>query len=276
MSGGAAWHPDPLGWHDFRYWDGRAWTDHVSDNGQPSRDPLSRGARPSFTLPSNVVQLMERFGRHEIDPAAGTDDGYTVFTATQEPLFPFAKGDPERFVRALADACLPAGGWASYGASRTVVNLINTTPPGPDWGRLLDASNDFLRANFVPPLRIPGYAWDRFIATGGTSNTWITLRNPPGRESASITPFTDGETRRVAKLAPAADANLVLVQRRGDEYLALIDARWNDEDPTRSQSDWKRASNLYDLYLDIAWNTQVWDWADPQLEPFFPAPKAVI
>ncbi|TIC83229.1 DUF2510 domain-containing protein [Nocardioides sp. GY 10113] len=36
----AAWHPDPSGRHDLRYWDGSAWTDHVADDGEMSVSPL--------------------------------------------------------------------------------------------------------------------------------------------------------------------------------------------------------------------------------------------
>ena len=36
----ASWHPDPMGRHQLRYWDGNAWTDHVSDNGVQTTDPL--------------------------------------------------------------------------------------------------------------------------------------------------------------------------------------------------------------------------------------------
>ena len=34
------WHADPLGRHQYRYWDGAAWTDAVADNGWQSTDPL--------------------------------------------------------------------------------------------------------------------------------------------------------------------------------------------------------------------------------------------
>jgi hypothetical protein len=34
-----AWVADPTGRHQLRYWDGKAWTDYVADNGQESRDP---------------------------------------------------------------------------------------------------------------------------------------------------------------------------------------------------------------------------------------------
>jgi hypothetical protein len=37
----AGWHTDPTGRHQHRYWDGSAWTEHVSDNGQSAVDPVS-------------------------------------------------------------------------------------------------------------------------------------------------------------------------------------------------------------------------------------------
>jgi Scramblase/Protein of unknown function (DUF2510) len=40
----AAWHPDPMGRHQLRYWDGQAWTEHVSTNGVQSVDPLQPSA----------------------------------------------------------------------------------------------------------------------------------------------------------------------------------------------------------------------------------------
>jgi hypothetical protein len=61
-----AWHPDPSGRHELRWWDGQAWTDRVADGGeirregeaQPepepepepaSADPLGRSLRPRLT-----------------------------------------------------------------------------------------------------------------------------------------------------------------------------------------------------------------------------------
>jgi hypothetical protein len=35
----AGWQPDPHGRHEYRYWDGAAWTDQVSDGGVVSTDP---------------------------------------------------------------------------------------------------------------------------------------------------------------------------------------------------------------------------------------------
>lgn len=35
-----AWHPDPAHRHELRYWDGQRWTEHVSDHGRTSSDPV--------------------------------------------------------------------------------------------------------------------------------------------------------------------------------------------------------------------------------------------
>lgn len=36
----AGWNPDPLGRHELRYWDGTQWTEHVSNAGEQSTDPV--------------------------------------------------------------------------------------------------------------------------------------------------------------------------------------------------------------------------------------------
>jgi hypothetical protein len=36
----ASWLADPSGRHQLRYWDGTRWTEHVSDNGVTSVDPV--------------------------------------------------------------------------------------------------------------------------------------------------------------------------------------------------------------------------------------------
>ena len=39
-SGPPAWHADPTGRHEHRYWDGSQWTEHVSDHGAAAMDPV--------------------------------------------------------------------------------------------------------------------------------------------------------------------------------------------------------------------------------------------
>lgn len=65
---GASWQPDPTGRHDYRYWDGAQWTDHVSDNGVVASDPdltprapeaalQQWSARPDHPTPSSGIRM---------------------------------------------------------------------------------------------------------------------------------------------------------------------------------------------------------------------------
>lgn len=46
MSSPAAWHTDPTGKHDHRWWDGTKWTEHVADAGESKIDHLAPGEAP--------------------------------------------------------------------------------------------------------------------------------------------------------------------------------------------------------------------------------------
>ncbi len=63
MDNPAAWHPDPTGRHQLRYWDGQDWTEHVSDQGVQAIDA-------DLTKKSTLDKLDDAlsFG-NRIDPA---------------------------------------------------------------------------------------------------------------------------------------------------------------------------------------------------------------
>lgn len=74
----ANWYPDPSGKHELRYWDGTRWTDHVSDHGRQSVDPVvDSGAVPTTADTTERVQrqVQERAGL-----TAGAAGGGTLFT----------------------------------------------------------------------------------------------------------------------------------------------------------------------------------------------------
>jgi hypothetical protein len=48
----ASWQPDPSGAHELRYWNGTAWTEHVSDQGTTGQDPLSAELPPPAPAPA--------------------------------------------------------------------------------------------------------------------------------------------------------------------------------------------------------------------------------
>lgn len=77
----ASWQPDPRGRHEYRYWDGTAWTDHVSDQGNVSQDPVDDVTPPAET--AEAPATTSEPDATEVQPAA-----------TQEPE-PVAAAEPE-------------------------------------------------------------------------------------------------------------------------------------------------------------------------------------
>lgn len=47
-----AWHPDPSGKHQYRWWDGTQWSDQVADDRVTSVDPLQASPPPAATVPA--------------------------------------------------------------------------------------------------------------------------------------------------------------------------------------------------------------------------------
>jgi uncharacterized protein YxjI len=78
----AGWHPDPLGRHEHRYWDGGQWTEHVSSHGKQSVDPPEGNAPvPTTKRPTEkIVRDVQKVSGSSGTAPAG---GGTVFT---EPI----------------------------------------------------------------------------------------------------------------------------------------------------------------------------------------------
>ena len=130
-------------------------------------------------LPANVVDMMVEFGRFEYDPQGSDVDGERVWSELQSPLLAFAQSDPAGFVDALAQATIPAGEWAIYGASRTVQNLLDPDFDSPAHDAIREASLQFLRKNGVPNSRLNGYEWRYWLSHGGRTEQWAVGRRPP-------------------------------------------------------------------------------------------------
>jgi uncharacterized protein YxjI len=74
----AGWYPDPLGRYELRYWDGRAWTAHVSTRGQASMDePTGTPAVPTLQRSAEKIRRDVARAGAEAVPASG---GGTVLT----------------------------------------------------------------------------------------------------------------------------------------------------------------------------------------------------
>lgn len=63
----AGWQPDPRGRHEYRYWDGTQWTDHVSDQGEVSSDPVADASPADASRAGSAPAT-------EVHPAAATPD----------------------------------------------------------------------------------------------------------------------------------------------------------------------------------------------------------
>lgn len=76
------WYPDPMGRHEYRYYDGTNWTDHVSSHGRQSVDPLGGAAHiPGRDVSVEKIQkdLQQKIG---LQPGE-VQGGGTIFT---EPI----------------------------------------------------------------------------------------------------------------------------------------------------------------------------------------------
>ena len=235
-----------------------------------------------YALPSNILRMMEQFGRFERNPQGSGEDPGAMGSLMAE-LAPFASTDPKGFLEALTSVVLPVGGWAVYGASRTIWEFLSVSRNSPfshhpAYIALMNAALDFLRANGVPPMMVSRYEWDYWLDNGGTMDTWLPRQPTPSPAEAPINELLPGEVRRVAQMTSAPDSNVILVrQGENGQYAALIDAKWSDEDPRRVQNPWKSAGSLYDLYIQIGLSLQTpWYWCDRELEPYFPLPRPRI
>ena len=86
MDNPAAWHPDPTGRHQLRYWDGQDWTEHVSDQGVQAIDAdLTKKSRLdkiddalSFGNRIDPAKIQQQVG--DISAANIGSGGGTLFT----------------------------------------------------------------------------------------------------------------------------------------------------------------------------------------------------
>jgi hypothetical protein len=92
MSHPAGWYPDPTSRHELRYYDGNAWTDHVSDRGVTATDPvqgrldrfeaaLTVGNEGDPALVQEMVRSTKRHGAGITETVPG--GGGTIF---DEPI----------------------------------------------------------------------------------------------------------------------------------------------------------------------------------------------
>ncbi|MCG5451834.1 hypothetical protein [Micromonospora hortensis] len=228
-------------------------------------------------LPPGTAAMLADFARYEWygeRSGIGPEQAWGMLST----LLPLSQSDPAGLTAALAWEVTPQGGWSAYGASRAVAELLGLGFEGDDAKVVLDGGIRFLRQNGVPPLRVRGYEWNRWVDTGGDVTNWLPTIPPPPPERSGLRELAPGEVRHVATLTADRDSNTLHVCRDDSgAYLALIDARYSDEDPTRSRSQWKQAASLYEVFVNVGLALQSPPhWVSAELEPYIPLPRPSI
>ena len=99
----AAWHPDPLGRYEYRYWDGQRWTEHVANQGVAGVD--ATGLEP----PAAAQQTGSWDPTAEQQPAGGQPVTGWQQGAAQEPQQPAAGPASEPSPEPATGATDPGG-----------------------------------------------------------------------------------------------------------------------------------------------------------------------
>ena len=113
------WYPDPVRRHQYRYWNGTAWTEHVADAGRQSSDPLTPVTPVMPVMPVIVAAPPEK--RHLFRNAAiavgAVALGLTADSTAEGALLDALERETDIATRAeLLDALGRTGGSASLAA----------------------------------------------------------------------------------------------------------------------------------------------------------------
>lgn len=136
------------------------------------RRKSNTGSSNVDSLPPDIVSRMTDFGEYEFSPQTSRQDPSYIWSGIVAPLVPLAQQDPAGFLRDLADAVLPAGGWAVFGGARLVKEVLDGGSDDPSYAAMMSASLDFLRANGISMMHINGYERSFWYAHKGRTESW--------------------------------------------------------------------------------------------------------
>ena len=89
MESAPEWRADPFGRHEHRYWDGAQWTEHVSDAGRTSSDPVlasERAVPPPPPAPPQPPVPQQPHAQIRQRPPSGTAGQAAAFWLGWLPL----------------------------------------------------------------------------------------------------------------------------------------------------------------------------------------------
>lgn len=148
------------------------------------------GRQKPHMLPNDIVSKMERFGQYEFNSQTSGVDPAEMGQLLGD-LYPVASADPDGFMVALAEVVLPVGGWAIYGASRTIWELLSSSNSASirqhsSYKAIMNAALEFLRTKGRSFMMLRPYEQDHWMASGGTRDTW--MPRPPTSSQVATNP----------------------------------------------------------------------------------------
>lgn len=123
-------------------------------------------------LPPDTAERMTEFGQVEFSPMDSTLDSGYVWQQLQAPFLAPAQADSDAFITDLAAAVLPEGGWAAYGAHRTIASLLSPETRHPDYDRIRSVALRFLRSNGVSIDHLNDYEQSFWRENDGRLDPW--------------------------------------------------------------------------------------------------------
>ncbi len=117
---------------------------------------FGRKKQQANALPADTVSRMEEFGQFEMNPMDSPLDGLYVWEHLQKP-YQERSGEQGGLISALAAVVVPSGGWAAYGAHRTIASLIGPELSHPDYDEIRRVALRFLRLEGYGPDHLNDY-----------------------------------------------------------------------------------------------------------------------
>lgn len=128
--------------------------------------------KPRWRLPADMLWRLELLGRFEMDYVGSGVDAKEIYPTCIAPFYADAQADPQGFLAALRGAVADdKGGFATYGASCLVYELLGVNVRMEDALALLDKAIAFKRERCLPSSAFKGYEWQRWLEVHGPG-TW--------------------------------------------------------------------------------------------------------
>ena len=220
-------------------------------------------------LPSDIVSILERYGRHRIAPHSSGEP--SPLEPGWEPIIPIefemkVRPEPQKYIEALAEVIIPIGGWAAYGAAELALDVAEHDLDNIAYRDLFVAGLHVRREAQVPWVMLNSFD-HAYWAEAHPNEEWLPERHPPPRERAVISALEVNQERRVAEVSPGGDSKIIFITRPAPDRYAMVIEHPQD-DGTRTRGVMYEAGNLYDAYAGLGQQVIAHFWNDPEFEPF--------